>query len=62
MINIAERLAAQAQKARAAPTDAPAGYPQDGEPPAPVEYARAPLASGPQITGGRPPAIQRNSR
>jgi len=31
-----------------------------GQPP--VEYARAPEASGPQSTGGRPPATQRNTR
>lgn len=28
----------------------------------PVEYARAPEASGPQPLGGRPPAVQRNTR
>jgi len=62
MISIAERLAAQAKKTQAAPTDVPSSRAQESEPPAPVEYARAPAASGPQITGGRPPAIQRNSR
>jgi len=27
-----------------------------------VEYARAPAATGPQPTGGRPPATQRSAR
>lgn len=31
-------------------------------PAAPIEYARAPAASGPQQTGGRPAATQRSPR
>jgi len=62
MINIAERLAAQAQKARTAPAAAVSTRPEEPEAPPAIEYARAPVASGPQPAGGRPPAIQRNSR
>ena len=58
MINIADLPAVRAQLERDAaakqtPAPAEAAAPQ---------YARAPAAAGPQLTGGRPPAAQRSAR
>lgn len=56
MINIADLPAVRAQLEQL--TRDVADGKMQAEAPAPVEYARAPAATGPQPTGGRPPATQ----
>jgi hypothetical protein len=58
MINIADLPAVRAQLERATATAEEAPGPGVE----PVEYARAPEASGPQVAGNRPPATQGASR